>query len=149
MTDPRVIALCAEFGLDAIPANRYPGIGETRAVGTIDKIWTRFGDGHIRLVLSTLAETENNKACIDRDTLWCVSYLIRAYPKLIEKQMSQWLECFDALPLAALAKVNNDTLRGRVKLPHSLAGMVNERIYRWFGPDAIEPDLFDPWRLGK
>jgi hypothetical protein len=149
MIDPRVEALCKEFGITIVPANRYPGVSETRAEGAIAKIIANFGEGHARLVLSTLSETTNNKACIDRDTLWCISHLIRAYPKLLDREATKWLECFDAIPLGELAHVNNKTLRGKVKLPHSLAGMVNERIYRWFGPDALEPDLFDVWRVTK
>ncbi|KFB10351.1 hypothetical protein [Nitratireductor basaltis] len=143
---PHIAKICDEYGVSIIPANRYPGVGETRAVGAMTKIAARHGEGHLRLVLTTLAETSNNHAFIDRDTLWCVSHLIRAYPNLIENQMSDWLAVFDEMPLGEMAFHNARSLRGHVKLPHSLAGMVNERIYRKLGEKALEPDLFDDMR---
>lgn len=138
--------ICDEFSVEVIEPNRYPGVGQTRAVGALTNIAATHGEGHLRLVMSTLAETENNRKSIDQVTLWCISHLLRAYPHLVEREFGRWLECFDAMPFDELAAMTNTTLRGRVKLPHALAGAVNERIYRFFGPNALEPDLFDERR---
>lgn len=148
MTDTRIASICDEYGIAIVPPNVQPGVGETRAVGAITNIDKRRGEGHLRLVLTTLAETTNNKAFIDRDTLWCVSHLIRAYPHIVENDMSRWLECFDLMQFGEMAKLNSKTLKGHVNSPSSLAGMVNERIYRFFGRAVIEPDMFDYWRQG-
>ncbi|WP_287247644.1 hypothetical protein [Mesorhizobium sp.] len=61
MTDPRVQALCDELGIKIFDRHRYPEPGEARAVETLARIIRRHGEGHLRLVLSTLAETDNNK----------------------------------------------------------------------------------------
>ena len=56
--DPRVRAICDEFGVKIIGAHLYPVPGETRAVATIRRIIDRCGEAHARLVLSTLTDRE-------------------------------------------------------------------------------------------
>lgn len=146
MTDPRVVSICDEFGITIIGRGRYPNPGETRAADTMHRIMKAYGEAHLRLVLTTLAETSNNKACIDKTSLWCISDLIRAFPHLVEHHTSAWLECFDAMPLGELMFLNNQCLRGHAHLRHSLSGMLTERIYRRFGPLSVQPDLFDDRR---
>ena len=63
--DPRVYSICAEYGIKIVDAHRYPDIGETRAVATLDRILRNYGEGHFRLVMTTLAETSNNRAYLD------------------------------------------------------------------------------------
>jgi hypothetical protein len=69
-------SICDEFGIRIVDKHRYPEPGETRAVATIDRIWRRYGEGHIRLVLSTQVETANNSStrsvCGWRAT-WCAN----------------------------------------------------------------------------
>jgi len=144
--DPRIASLVAEYDVSVIDKSRYPEPGETRAVASLLHILNAYGEGHLRMVLSTLAETENNRASLDAVSLWCVSDLIRAFPYLVENDTSEWLSCFDKMPVGELQFVNNECLRGVVKLRHSLAGMLTERIYRRFGPRAKQPDLFDERR---
>lgn len=142
----KVADIAAEFDVKLIDKSRYPEPGETRAVASLLQILNAYGEGHLRMVLSTLAETANNKASLDAVSLWCVSDLIRAFPHLVENKAGEWLECFDAIPVGELQFVNNQCLRGVVKLRHSLAGMLTERVYRRFGPLAKQPDLFDERR---
>lgn len=144
--DLRVASISAEYDVSLIGKSRYPEPGETRAVASLRHILNAYGEGHLRMVLSTLAETENNRASLDAVSLWCVSDLIRAFPQLVENETSEWLACFDQMPVGELQYVNNQCLRGVVKLRHSLAGMLTERIYRRFGPRAQQPDLFDERR---
>lgn len=144
--DMRIASIAAEYEVSLIGKSKYPEPGETRAVASLLHILNAYGEGHLRMVLSTLAETENNRASLDAVSLWCVSDLIRAFPQLVENETSEWLSCFDAMPVGELMYVNNQCLRGVVKLRHSLAGMLTERIYRRFGPRAAQPDLFDDRR---
>ncbi|UPT53375.1 hypothetical protein [Synechococcus phage Ssp-JY39] len=143
MTDPRIPALCDEYGIRIIPGHRYPEIGETRAVETLARILRRYGEGHLRHVLTTLAETANNKALLDEVGLWMASDMVRA--RGAEKIDSDWLELWDRMPVGELQFVAQE-LSGVIPQRYALGGMVFERIYRRFGPDADQLDLLDDRR---
>lgn len=144
MTDPRVIALCEEYEVRIVPKSVYPGPGETRAVSTLHKIIERGGMEHARLVMSTLVETTNNKASLDREAFGAASGLIRARPEDVE-QASKWLTAWDATPVGELQWIAQD-LRGIFPLNAVLAGMIYERLWRAFGPRSVQPDLYDDRR---
>ena len=137
--------LCGEFGIRIVDRHRYPAIGETRAVETLARICRRHGEAHLRLVLSTLAETANNKVLLDEVGLWMASDMVRRNAALIEDRASEWLELWDAMPVGQLQYVAQD-LRGVVSQRYALGGMVYERIFRRFGPNADQMDLFDDRR---
>ncbi|GAA2817131.1 hypothetical protein EDC40_103667 [Aminobacter aminovorans] len=144
MIDPRVQSLCDEFEVRIVPKSAYPGPGETRAVGTLQKIISRQGMEHARLVMTTLAETENNKASLDQAAFGAASGLIRARPADVE-DASKWLAVWDATPVGELQWISQD-LRGVFPLNAVLAGMIYERVWRAFGPRSIQPDLLDDRR---
>lgn len=144
MIDPRVQSLCDEFDVRIVPKSAYPGPGETRAVGTLQKIVTRHGMEHARLVMSTLAETENNKIALDAAAFGAASDLIRACPEWVE-DASKWLAIWDATPVGELQVLAYD-LRGHVSMRGALAGLIYERLWRAFGPRSIQPDLYDDRR---
>lgn len=142
--DQRVQALCDEFEVRIVPKSAYPAAGETRAVATLDKIIAKHGLEHARLVMSTLAETTNNKTSLDREAFGAASGLIRARPTDVE-QFSKWLEVWDRTPVGELQWITQD-LRGIFPLNAVLAGMIYERVWRVFGPRSIQPDLLDERR---
>lgn len=86
LTDPRVQALCDELGIKIVDRHRYPEPGEARAVETLARIIRRHGEGHLRLVLSTLAETDNNKGQLDEVLFWAASDMVRACPEILERR---------------------------------------------------------------
>ncbi|AMS41179.1 hypothetical protein [Aminobacter aminovorans] len=137
--------LCAEFGIRIIDGHRYPEVGETRAVATLERILRRYGEGHLRLVLTTLAETANNKVLLDEVGLWMASDLIRACAGIVESRADDWLQTWDAMPVGELQFICQD-LRGFVPQRTALGGMVYERIFRRFGQNAGQFDLFDDRR---
>lgn len=145
MIDPRVQSLCDEFGIKIVDRHRYPEPGETRAVETLARIMRRYGEGHLRLVLSTLAETDNNKGQLDEVLFWAASDLVRACPEIVERRAADWLTMWDACPVGELQFIAQD-LRGVVPLRFALGGMIYERVVRAFGPRASQPDLFDDRR---
>ncbi len=109
MIDTRVQALCDEFGIEIIPAHRYPEIGQTRAVKTILRIIRRYGEDHARWVLRTLVETSNNKALIDETGLWAASDLVRAYGMICRPIRKHGLRCGTACRLeSANGKSSSD-----------------------------------------
>ena len=144
MIDPRVQALCDEYGVEIIDKSRYPEPGQTRAVGTLSKIITRHGIEHARLVMTTLAETENNKAALDAAAFGAASDLIRAKPEWVE-DASKWLQVWDRCPVGELQALTHD-LRGHVSMRGALAGLIYERLWRAYGPRSIQPDLLDERR---
>lgn len=144
MSDPRVMALLDEFGVEIVPKSAYPLPGQTRAVATVGKILTKHGEEHARLVMTTLAETGNNKANLDREAFGAASGLIRARPQDVE-QASKWLAVWDNTPVGELQFIAQD-LRGFFPLNAVLAGMIYERIWRAYGPRSTQPDLLDDRR---
>ncbi len=144
MADPRVQALCDEFSVRIVPKSDYPRAGETRAVGTLSKIITRHGMEHARLVMTTLAETDNNKAALEAAAFGAASDLIRAKPEWVE-DASKWLAVWDATPVGELQALTHD-LRGYASLRGALAGLIYERLWRAYGPRYFQPDLLDERR---
>lgn len=144
MIDPRVQELCREFDVTIIDKSRYPGPGETRAVGTLEKIINRHGMEHARLVMTTLAETENNKAALEAAAFGAASDLIRARPEWVE-DASKWLAVWDRCPVGELQALTHE-LRGFVSMRGALAGLIYERLWRAYGPRSIQPDLLDDRR---
>ena len=108
----------------------------------MDRILNGKGVDHFRMVLSTVAETENNQGCIDKHLLWAVSDLVETYGAVVEQAPTEWLECFDAAPEGQLQVVAKGLRHQR----YALVGMIAERIIRKFGPNAGQGDLFDDRR---
>ncbi|TGT76740.1 MULTISPECIES: hypothetical protein [unclassified Mesorhizobium] len=141
MIDPRVQTLCDEFEIEIIHKSRYPEAGQTRAVGTLSKIISRHGIEHARLVMTTLAETENNKRSLEAAAFGAASDLIRAKPEWVE-DTDRWYKAWDRCPVGELQALTHD-LRGYASLRGALAGLIYERLWRAFGPRATQPDLLD------
>lgn len=142
MTDTRVANVCEEFGIRIVDARSYPGIRETRATATMERILNAKGYEHFRMVMMTLGETENNQGQIDEFLLYAVSDLVDEYRPLIEDDASKWLACFDRAPIGELQYI----IRRQRRQRHKLFGMIAERIYIAFGPKSVQPDLFDDRR---
>ena len=131
-----VASICAEFGLRIIPKSRYPEAGETRAAKTLERILAKHGEGHLRLVLTTLLETEGNRGNLDEAILWATSDLVRACSGIVEKRTSHWLEFWDTCPTAEL-QWSAQRLSGHVSQRAAIAGMIFERILYAFGDEAF------------
>lgn len=123
MSPSTVESICSEFAIEIVPASVYPQPGQTRAVATMRNIMTKYGEGHFRLVMTTLGETKGNNALIDEASLWATSDLIRACPDWVENRTSEWLEWWDRIPLGTIMITINQ-LRGRVHQRHALAGTI-------------------------
>lgn len=142
MTDQRVFTICQEYGIAIVDGRSYPGIRETRAVITLDRILSAKGEDHFRMVLTTVAETHNNQGYIDKHLLWAVSDLVEAFALIVEHHTSEWLECFDRAPVGELQVVSKRLKHQRF----ALVGMLAERVVSRFGPNAGQGELFDDRR---
>ncbi|RWP35037.1 hypothetical protein [Mesorhizobium sp.] len=145
MTDPRVQALCDELGIKIVDRHRYPEPGEARAVETLARIIRRHGEGHLRLVLSTLAETDNNKGQLDEVLFWAASDMVRACPEILERRAGDWLTMWDVCPLGELQFIAQD-LRGVVPLIFAFCRYAIRAGGQGIWPASIQPDLFDDRR---
>ncbi|MGX1256633.1 DUF3102 domain-containing protein [Sinorhizobium fredii] len=122
-----VHSICAEFDVEIIPANEFPKPGETRAAATMRRILNKRGEGHLRLVLSTLAETKGNGWLIEEWSLWAVSDLILVCSEWIDENASTWLELWDRLELGAIM-LAADHLRGTTPLRYALTALIYSRL---------------------
>ncbi|QND50801.1 hypothetical protein HB779_02035 [Phyllobacterium sp. 628] len=118
-----VRAVCAEYDLEIVPANVLPQPGQTRAVATMERILNKYGEGHFRMVLTTLAETRDNNCLIDETSLYATSDLILACPDWVENHTSEWLEWWDKIPLGPIMATISQ-LRGKVHARFALAGAI-------------------------
>lgn len=138
--------LCDEFSIRVIDGRRYPDIGETRATETMNRIYKRFGEDHLRWVLRTLTETSNNKALLDETGLWAASDLIRAYADVIDADPEAWFGVWDMCPVGEL-QFSLHRIRGVIPQRYALGGLVHERLYRRFEADQRQGDLLDERRI--
>jgi hypothetical protein len=118
-----VAAICAEFGIQIVPANVYPLPGQTRAVATLRRIMHRHGKGHLRLVVATLAETKGNQGLINEYSAWAVSDLIRACSDWVENRTEEWFSAWDEIPLGWVMWQCQE-LSGVIAQRQALAGMM-------------------------
>ncbi|OQP86025.1 hypothetical protein BTR14_13155 [Rhizobium rhizosphaerae] len=116
-------AICAEFSIKIIPANEQPQPGQTRAIGTLRRIADKHGEAHLRMVVSTLAETTGNQGLITETSLWAVSDLVIACSQWIEEDASSWFAAWDAIPLGA-TMWRCMALSGVINQRHALGGAV-------------------------
>ncbi len=123
MSQATVESICAEYDVEIISKSAYPVPGQTRAIATMKGILRKHGDGHFRLVMTTLSETRDNDALIDETSLWATSDLIRACPDWVENRTSEWLTWWDRIPLGPMMITINQ-LRGKVHQRYALAGAI-------------------------
>lgn len=150
MIDQRVQAICDEYGIRIVPANVAPRIGETRAPKTIQRIIKRHGIERARFVVGTLADTANNRICLDETVMWAVNDMVTAaeknFPSIVTDNVEAWFKFFDTLPLGVLQFWTTD-LEGVISKRYALGGMLYERMRRRFGDLAQQPDLLDDRRV--
>lgn len=149
MIDPDVMAVCTEFGIQIIPANVVPHIGQTRAPVTLEKIKRKHGLDHMRFVVGLLAETDNNRAILTEEVYWATSDIVLAFkknfPVVLKHDPTKLYEFFDVTPIGQLQYWCLD-LEGVTSKRRALVGMLWERSVRQFGPLAKQPDLLDDRR---
>jgi hypothetical protein len=126
--------ICAELGVTVVDTRlqHKRGPGETCAVGTLEEILRGCGSAHLRSVLITIMESENNRMALVRPVLLAVSDLLRANPPWFGER---WLQVFDKIDLSGLydeARKHRQTASTR----HVLFGMILERLRPHFTEEA-------------
>lgn len=118
--------ICKEMGVEILDTRlqhkRRPG--QTCAVGTLEEILREEGSEHLRSVLMTIMQSENNKMALVRPVLLAVSDLLSLHPTWFG---GEWLDAFDKIDLCdvyAAAKSRRD-LSATKQL---VAGMLLEKL---------------------
>lgn len=150
MTNNReALAILSELDIEVVAKNVAPRPGQTRSVGTVQKIIRRHGKDHARLVLQILTESENCKGYLSETVIGAVSDILlvfqRGYPDIYERQTSRIFEFMDQTPIGAIEHLYVRNLAGITNRRSAFVGLLNERIVRVFGDPQL--DLLDDRRM--
>ena len=117
--------ICSEYGVEIVDTSesaRKPG--QTCARKILQKVLADEGEAHLRYVLITIMETENNKRMLVRAVILAVSDVLRTYPNWFG---DTWLKVFDKIELSELYE---DAKRDRegVAPRYSIAARLIDRL---------------------
>ncbi|WP_037470655.1 DUF3102 domain-containing protein [Sinorhizobium fredii] len=129
MSEAIVRSICAEFEVEIVPANVSAKPFQTRAVNTLKQILQTRGEEHLRLVLTTLAETKGAQAPLEAYVIWAASDLVTACSGFIERDASAWLEMWDSLPLGWIMYATSH-LRGITDQRRALTGAIYMYMFK-------------------
>ena len=124
--------ICEELEIDVVDTSesaRKPG--QTCARKILQKVLTDEGEAHLRSVLITIMETENNKRMLVRPVILAVSDVLRTYPKWFG---AVWLTVFDGIELAEMyedAKLDREGVAPR----YSIAARIIDRLRPHFNEE--------------
>jgi len=99
---PDLQRICAELDppIELLPTRvrRKPGRAQTHAAKAMQDILEARGEAHLRFVLLTIVESENNRNALYGPLIWAISDRVIANPEWAETG-SVWLEAFDRIDL--------------------------------------------------
>ncbi|MDI7865099.1 hypothetical protein MRS76_24600 [Rhizobiaceae bacterium n13] len=87
------------------------------------------GEEHLRLVLTTLAETKGAQAPLESHVIWAASDLVTSCSEFIEQDASAWLEMWDRLPLGWIMYAISK-LKGEMDQRRALAGAIYVDLFK-------------------
>lgn len=126
--------ICNEIGVTIIQPRqqRQRGPGQTCAEGTLEGILRDEGAAHLRSILLTVMESENNRMALVRPVLLAISDILRAHPTWFGEK---WLQVFDGIDLAA---VHTEAKKHReiMGVHQIVAGMLLERLRPHFDEET-------------
>lgn len=123
--------ICAELGVEIVDTAATRGPGQTCARNILQRVLIDEGEAHLRSVLITIMETENNKRMLVRQIILAVSDVLRAYPSWFG---DAWLKAFDEIELAELYEQAKADREG-VSMRASIAARLIDRLRPHFQPE--------------
>jgi hypothetical protein len=94
--------ICAEMDppIELLPTHvrKRPGQAQTHAAGAMQDVLAARGEAHLRFVLVTIVESENNRNALYGPLIWAISDRVIANPEWADTG-SAWLEAFDRIDL--------------------------------------------------
>lgn len=125
---PALATICEELGVAVIPVTKQRGPMETCAVQTLERILREYGPEHLRSVLMSIVETENNKRELVAPVIWAVSDTILAHPTWFGGDFLSAMDEIDLSDMHERAKANRKAAQPR----QALATMLFERLSKKF-----------------
>jgi hypothetical protein len=128
---PSLASICNELGIRVVPVTKHREPMETCAVNTLVRILNDHGPEHLRSVLMSIVETENNKRMLVAPIIWAVSDILSAHPSWFS---GTFLEAMDKIDLAEMherAKANREAAQPR----QAIATMLFEELRKNFQPE--------------
>lgn len=136
---PELATICAEIGVTVVhPSKHRPHVPMHTAAGeTLERLLADHGADHLRSVLLSIVETENNRHMLVAPIIKAVSDTLLAHPSWFG---GAFLEAMDKIDLADMydrAKANREAVKG---LREAIATMLYETLRGQFH-DEPEPRL--------
>jgi cell division protein FtsB len=131
--------ICKELEIEltdnASSMGRRPG--QTCARNILQKVLTDEGEAHLRSVLITIMQTENNKRMLIRPVILAVSDVLRTYPNWYG---GDWLDAFDKIELSELYEEARADREG-VAPRHSIAARLIDKLRKDFAKEEPQARL--------
>ena len=126
--------ICAEFNIDLVDNASSEGRkpGQTCARKILQKVLVDEGEAHLRSVLMTIMQTQNNSRMLIRPVILAVSDVLRTYPIWFG---GDWLDAFDKIELAELHELAKADREG-VAPRYSIAARLIDRLRPQFHEEA-------------
>jgi hypothetical protein len=131
---PALAAICSELDVRVVPVTKQRGLMETCAVNTLERLLTEHGPEHLRSVLMSIVETENNKRMLVAPVILAVSDVLLAHPSWFG---SAFLDAMDKIDLGDMherAKANRHAAQPR----QAMATMIYEELRGTFHDEKQE-----------
>lgn len=128
---PALQSICDELGIAIIPVTKQRGLMETCAVNTLERILKEHGEEHLRSVLISIVETENNKRMLVAPIIWAMSDLLLAHPSWFGGEFLTAMDRIDLPSIHEQAKANRDAAQPR----QAIATMLFNQLRNDFQPE--------------
>lgn len=129
---PALASILESLDIRVVHRNAYREPMDTHAAETMQRIMDRYGDGHLVMVLRSIAETVNNKRELVAPTLWAVSDTINAHPDWAAS--TDFLDALDAIDLGIVRQIAKENRHGS-PLRHAINTMIYLHLREKFAPE--------------
>lgn len=123
--------ICDELNIRIVPVTKQRGPMETCAVNTLEHVLRDYGAKHLRSVLMSIVETENNKRMLVAPVIWAVSDILLAHPSWFGGDFLETMDRIDLAEMHERAKANREAAQPR----QAIATMLFEELRTDFQPE--------------
>lgn len=125
---PALASICAEIGVAIVPVTKQRDVMETCAVNTLERVLKEHGPEHLRAVLISIVETENNKRMLVAPVIWGMSDTLLAHPSWFGGEFLAAMDGIDLADMHERAKANRRAAQPR----QAIATMLFEKLREKF-----------------
>lgn len=121
-------SILSEIGIAVVPMTKQRGPMETFAENTMARILREHGPEHLRAVLISIVETENNKRMLVAPVIWGMSDLLLAHPSWFGGEFLQAMDGIDLADMHERAKANRRAAQPRQAISTMLFENLREKF---------------------